>query len=75
MTSSGQILDLRGIKWNLYFSKAHDKSHPKIQSLSILDKYFKSYGNINAIWPLFGMGSYQIWPYHVTQAENLSIKF
>ena len=29
--------------------RAHDKSFPKIQFLSILDKYFKSYGNINAI--------------------------
>ena len=44
----------------------------QIQFLSILDKYFKSYSNINAIWPLFGMGSYQIWPCHVTQAKNLS---
>ena len=51
-----------GIKWNLYFWKAHDKSYPKIQISSILDKYFKSYGNINAIWALFGMGFYQIWP-------------
>ena len=49
MTSSGQISDLRGIKSNLYFWKAHDKSHPKIQCISILDKYFKSYGNINTI--------------------------
>ena len=49
MTSSSEISDLRGIKWSLYFWKAHDKSYPKIQFLSILDKYFKSYGNINAI--------------------------
>ena len=49
MTSSGQISDLRGIKLNLYFWKTPDKSYPKIQILSILDKYFKSYGNINAI--------------------------
>ena len=49
MTSSGQISDLRRFKWNLYFWEAHDKSYPKIQLLSILDKYFKSYGNINAI--------------------------
>ena len=75
MTSSGQISDLRGIKWNLYFWKAHDKSYPKIQFLSILDKYFKSYGNINAIWPLFGMGSSQIWPCQVTQAKNLSFSY
>ena len=75
MTSSGQISDLRGIKWNLYFWKAHDKSYPKIQFFSILDKYFKSYGNINAIWPLFGMGSSQIWPCHVTQAKNLSFPY
>ena len=75
MTSSGQISYLRGIKWNLYFWKAHDQSYPKIQLLSILDKYFKSYGNIKAIWLLFGMGSYQIWPYHVTQAENLSFPY
>ena len=33
---------------------------------------FKRYGNINAIWPLFDKGSYQIWPCHVTQAEKLS---
>ena len=32
------------------FLEAHDgKSYPKIQFLSILDEYFKSYGNINAI--------------------------
>ena len=31
------------------FLEAHDKSYPKIEFLSILDKYFKSYGNINAI--------------------------
>ena len=62
-------------KWNLYFWKAHDKSYPKIQFLSILDKYFKRYGNINAIWPLFGMGSTQIWPCHVTQATNLSFPY
>ena len=48
MTSSGQISDLRGIK-NLHFWKVHDKSYSKIQFLSILDKYFKGYGNINAI--------------------------
>ena len=48
MTSSGQISDLQGIKWNLYFWKAHDKSYPNIQFLFILDKYFISYGNINA---------------------------
>ena len=67
MSSSGQISDLRGI-----FVEAHDKSYPKIQFLAILDNYLKCYGNINAIWPLFGMNSSQIWPYHVTQAENLS---
>ena len=71
MTSPGQISDLREIKWNLYFWKAHDKRYPKIQFLSILDKYFKSYGNISAICPLFDMGSSKIWPYHVTQAKNL----
>ena len=49
MTSSGEISDLQGIKRNLYFWKAHDKSYQKIQVLSILDKYFKRYGNINAI--------------------------
>ena len=49
MMSSGQISDLQGIKSNLYFWKAHDKSYPKIQFLFILGKYFKSYGNINAI--------------------------
>ena len=49
MTSSGLISDLRGIKLNLYFLKAHDKSYLKIQFLSILDKYFKRYGNLNAI--------------------------
>ena len=75
MTSSGQILDLRGIKWNLYFWKAHYKSYPKIQFVSILYKYFKSYGNIKAIWPLFGMGSSQIWPCHVTQTKNLSFPY
>ena len=31
MTSSGQISNLQGIKRNLYFWKAHDKSYPKIQ--------------------------------------------
>ena len=46
-----------------------------VQFLSILDKYLKNYGNINAIWPLFGTGSYQIWPYHVTQSENLSFSY
>ena len=75
MTSSGQISDLRRIKWNLYFWKAHDKSYPKIQFLSILDKYFESYGNINAIWPVFGMDSSEIWPCHVTQAKNLSFPY
>ena len=74
MASSDQILDLRRIKLNLNFWKAHDKSCPKTQFFSILDKYFKSYGNINAIRPLFVMGSYQIWPYHVTQADNLSFQ-
>ena len=48
MTSSGQISDLRGIKRNLFLWKAHDKSYPKIQFLSTLDKYFKRYRNINA---------------------------
>ena len=33
----------------LIYLEAHDKSYPKIQCLYILDKYFKSYGNINAI--------------------------
>ena len=47
----------------------YDKSYSKMKFLSVLDKYFKSYGNINAIRLLFGMGSYQIWSYHVTQAE------
>ena len=72
MMSSGQISDLLGIKWSLYFWKAHNKNFPKIQFLLILDKYFKRYGNINAIWSIFGMGSYQTWSYHVTQAKNLS---
>ena len=31
----------------LIFWKANDKSHPKVQFLSILAKYFKRYGNIN----------------------------
>ena len=31
MTSSGKISDLRGIKRNLYFWKAHEKSYPTIQ--------------------------------------------
>ena len=56
----------------LKFLKTHDKSCPKIQFLLILDKYLKGYGNINAILPLFDMGTYQIWSYHVTQGENLS---
>ena len=50
-------------------------SYQKIQFLSILDKYFKCYGNINAFWPLFGIGSYQLWPCHVTQAKNLSFPY
>ena len=49
MTSSGQISGIRGIKRSLYSWRAHDKSYPKIQFLFIFDKYFKSYGNINAI--------------------------
>ena len=32
----------------------------EMQFSFILDKYFKSYVNINAIWPLLAMGSYQI---------------
>ena len=59
----------------LYFWKAHDKSYPKIQFLSILDKYFKSYGNINVFDHWFAMGSCQIWPCHVTQAKNLSFPY
>ena len=27
------------------------------------------------ILSIFSMGSYQIWPYHVTQAENLSFSY
>ena len=50
-------------------------SYQKIQFLSILDKYFKCYGNINAFWPLFGIGSYQLWPCHVTQAKNVSFPY
>ena len=57
------------------FLKAHNKSYPKMQFLSILDKYFKSCGNVNAICPLFGMVSSQIWPCHVTQAKNLSFPY
>ena len=48
MTSLGQILDLQGIKRKLCL-KAEDKSCPKIQFLSTLDKYFKRYGNRNEI--------------------------
>ena len=47
----------------------------KCNFFSILDKYFNSYGNINAIFPLFAMGSYQIWPCHMTQSENLSFTY
>ena len=57
------------------FWKAHYKSYPKIQFLSILEKYFKSYGNINVIWPLFGMAFYEIWPCQVTQAKNMSFPY
>ena len=57
------------------FWKTHDKSYSKIQFPSILDKYFKSYGNINAIRPLFAMGSSQIWPCHVTQSKILSFSY
>ena len=39
-----------------------------------MDKYFKSYSNMNAIG-LFGMGSYQIWSCHVTQVKNLSFSY
>ena len=42
----------------------------KIQFLLILDKYFKNYGNINAISPLFDMTSY-----HVTQGNDLSFLY
>ena len=52
MMSSCQILDLRGIMWNLYFQKAYRKSYPNIQYLLILDEHFKSYGNVGAFWPL-----------------------
>ena len=55
----------------LRFLESTWKQLAKNTILIILDKYFKSYGNINAIWPLFGMGSCQIWSYHVTQVENL----
>ena len=71
MTSSGQILDLRVIKRNVYFWEAHDKSYPKIQFLLILDKYF----NISANRPLFGIGSFQIWSYHVIQGKKLSFSY
>ena len=38
------------------------------------EKYFKSYGNINAIWPLFGMGSG--WKFVISIFKILlSIKF
>ena len=57
------------------FWKAHDKSYPNIQLLSVLEKYFKSYGNINVIWPLFGMAFYEIWPCQVTQAKNMSFPY
>ena len=46
------------IRWNLYFQNPHNKSYQNIQFLLILYKYFKSYGRISAIWPLFGMGSF-----------------
>ena len=72
MTSSIHISDLQGIKWNLYFQKAHNKSYPNIQFLLILDKHCKRYGNISEIWPLFGMGH---WSYHVTQGKNLSFSY
>ena len=52
--------------------ETHDKSYPEMQFLSILNKYFKNYGNINAIWPLFAIGSYQI---YMTQAKNLSFSY
>ena len=41
MTSSVQIRTFEQSNETLYFWKAHDKSYPKIQFLSILDKYFK----------------------------------
>ena len=44
-----------------------------MQFLSILDKYFKSYGNIMQFNHF--LGSYQIWPCHVSQAKNLSFPY
>ena len=78
MTSSCQISDLEEIKWNLYFWKAHDKSHSKIQFLSILDRYFKSYGNINAIWPLLAWARTKYghiksyWPLNFRKSHQIS---
>ena len=71
--SHTDILQQLGCLWFQIVSsgKTHGKSYPKIQFKFILDRYFKNYGNINAIWPLFGMGSYQLWSYHVTQVKNL----
>ena len=56
----------------IFLESTATRAIQKIQFLAILDKYFKRYGNINHF---FGMGSYQIWPYHVTQAEKLSFSY
>ena len=75
MTSSGQILDLREIKWNLYFWKAHDKSYPKIQFFIYYGQIFQKLWRYKCNMTIFDIGSYQIWPYHVTQAESMSFSY
>ena len=58
MTSSSQISDPRGINWNLYFQKAYSKSYIKYVHFTDFWQVFQSYGNVSAIWSLFGMGSF-----------------
>ena len=54
----------------IYHSKGLDESYPKMQVLSNLSNFAKSYGHLSEILAFYHISTYQIWLNHMTPSAN-----
>ena len=62
--------DVRETSQIIYHSKGLDESYPKMQVLSNLSNFFKSYEYLSEIFGVFTTSTHQIWLNHVTPGAN-----
>ena len=62
--------DVRELSQIIYHSKGLDESYPKMQFLSNLSNFVKSYGHLSEILAVFSTGTHQIWLNHATPGAN-----